>query len=99
MGTTVTLNSASVVRPSASQVSSKLGDEVVIMNMADGNYYGLDGAGALVWNRLQEGPRSMGDLCSAVLAEFEVEPEECEQDLIELMSALIAEGIVELVEA
>lgn len=98
MATTVTLTPASIVRAGPEQVSSQLGEEVVIMNMKDGNYYGLDGAGAVAWSRLQEGPRSVAALRDGIVAEFEVAPEVCEQDLVELLGALIAEGIVELVE-
>lgn len=98
MAATIALSLSSVVRPSAEQVSSQLGDEVVIMNMKDGNYYGLDGAGAHAWTQLQQGPQSIAALRDAILAAFEVEPAVCEQDLIELLGALQAEGIVELVD-
>lgn len=94
-----TLSLVTHVRASAEQVSSQLGEEVVIMNMKDGTYYGLDGAGALVWTVLQEGPRSVAALCDAVVAEYEVPRDQCVQDLVELLNDLIAEGIVELVEA
>ena len=75
------------------QVSAELEGEAVILNLADGIYYGLDGAGALVWELLRE-PRNVAELRDAVTARFAVDAETAEADLRALLADLAARGLV-----
>lgn len=79
---------------SKEQISSKLGQDAVILNLKTGVYHGLDAVGARVWNLLQQ-PTTMNDIRDVILNEYEVEPEQCEQDLVELLQRL---ADVELIE-
>lgn len=75
--------------------SSNLADEVVILNTNNGTYYGLDAVGALVWKLIQQ-PRQVSEIRDAILEEYEVEPERCEQDLLDLLQKLTDEGLIEI---
>jgi hypothetical protein len=75
------------------QVFTTLGGEAVILGLRDGVYYGLDSVGARVWELLAE-PRSVAELLSTLVAEFDVTPERCEHDLIALLDDLAARGLV-----
>jgi hypothetical protein len=88
-----TLSIQSVVVAAAAQVSADLAGEVVILNLADGVYYGLDPVGARIWALLQE-PRTVAELRDAMLAEYEVEPERCERDILMLLRELAAAGLI-----
>ena len=90
---TITLDA--VVAAAQDQVFSDLGGEVAILNLKNGVYYGLDEIGARIWSLIQE-PAVVGDVRDALLEEYEVEPERCEQDLLTLLEELLAEGLVEL---
>jgi hypothetical protein len=83
----------SVVTLAPNQLSSELAGGAVILNLADGTYYGLDAVGAAVW-RMLDRPRTVAELRDAVLAEFEVEPGECEADLIALLHELESHALV-----
>src|SRR5437879_4460879 len=84
----------SVVRTVQGHVWCDLGDEVAILHLGSGLYYGLNSVGARVWALLQE-PRSVQDLAAAIQREYEVNQLRCETDLASFLSALAAAALIE----
>jgi hypothetical protein len=84
----------SVVVACETQISCDLAGEAAILNFKSGIYYGLDQVGASVWKLIAE-PRIVGEICDALVAEYEVEPEVCEREVIALLDELAAKGLVE----
>jgi hypothetical protein len=80
------------------QIASKVGGEIVILNHNKGAYYGLDEVGALVWNNLEEEPKTLEALCSAVLTEYDIDQETCQEDVTLLLKDLISEKLVEVTQ-
>jgi hypothetical protein len=93
LGRTISLDSTVVA--AEGQVSSEIGDEVAILDLKAGTYYGLDGVGARVWELVQE-PQSVREIWYILLEEYEVEPERCERDLLALLQRLAYEGLVKV---
>ena len=89
------ISTSSVVVAAKDQVSSDLGEEVVILNLKKGVYYGLDAVGAQIWNLIQE-PKAVNEIRDVLLDEYEVEPEHCERDLLTLLEELTAENLIEV---
>lgn len=87
----------STVVAAQDQVYSEIGGEVAILDLRGGTYYGLDAVGARVWDLVQE-PRGIGEVRDALLAEYEVDAERCERDLLDLIRALEGEGLVEVTD-
>ena len=85
----------SIVAAAPEQVSSDLAGEAVILDLKQGVYYGLDEVGARIWALLQQ-PRSVEAIRDAILAEYDVEPERCERDLLELLGELSAAQLIEI---
>lgn len=85
----------SVVAATSEQISAHLDNEVVILGFQSGSYYGLDGVGLFVWGLLQE-PRTVAELRDAVLAEYDVTSEQCEQDLISLLDELTVKQLIQV---
>lgn len=90
-----TISLKTVVVAAKDQVSCSLGDEAAILHMQSGIYYGLDPVGARIWNLMQE-PRTVEELCTAIVAEYEVEPARCAGDLFALLGKLQTEGLIEV---
>ena len=88
----------SIVVAVKDQVSSDLAGEVVILDLRRGMYYGLDAVGARIWALIQE-PRSVEAIRDAILAEYEVEPEPCEHDLLALLGDLASAHLIEINDA
>jgi hypothetical protein len=84
-----------IVAASKENVSCALGDEAAILQTRSGVYYGLDPVGARIW-KLLEKPRSVKDLRTAILDEYDVEPAQCESDLLKLLEKLHTEGLIEI---
>lgn len=84
-----------VVCASASQVSSRVGDEVAILDLDHSVYYGLDPVGARIWELLQE-PRALQAVLATVLDEFEVDEATARQDLLALVDELLEKQLLEL---
>lgn len=80
------------------QVSSDLAGESVILNLKTGMYFGLNEVGASVWNLLQQ-PRSVTDICTQILDEYEVDSEQCERDVLTLLNELIESDLIEIKDA
>lgn len=91
----VTLKSSVVA--SKDQVSSRVGDEVVLLRLSTGVYYGLNAVGATIWAALQE-RKSLAEIQDRVIAEYEVSAEQCEKDLLGVLKHLEEEGLIEVVE-
>jgi hypothetical protein len=94
----VEITPATVLVAARDQVSTELEGEAVILGLADGVYYGLDGVGALVWERLRE-PRSVAELVGAVTATFDVDAVTAERDLLALLRELAGRRLVEAAPA
>ena len=82
-----------IIRTGTDHVWTDLGGEIAILDIAGGQYFGLDGAGLRVWELLQE-PRTMAELCATICAEYDVDPTRCELDMAELIDALAQERLV-----
>ena len=75
------------------QVFTTVGEEAVILGLSDGVYYGLDPVGARIWALLAT-PRRVTELVSAVVADFDVAPDRCGQDVLALLDSLVARGLI-----
>lgn len=77
-------------------VGATIDDELVMMSVEHGQYYGLGGVGPRVWELIEE-PRTFEDLVNQILEEFEVEREVCEKDMVEFLAQMEKLGLVERV--
>jgi hypothetical protein len=92
------ISPSSIVVASGDQISSDLAGEVVMLNLKNGTYYGLDAVGARIWELIQA-PRPVAAVRDAILEEYEVEPERCEGDLLALLDKLAEAELIEVRDA
>ena len=85
-----------LLKQSTAQVSCKLDAEVAILNLDKSVYFGLKGAGAEIWQALEQ-PRSVEELCKLIVDQFDVEPARCEADVQRFLHELQSAGLVEAV--
>jgi hypothetical protein len=89
------ITNTSIVAAVKHQVSCDLSGEVVILNLQDGIYYGLNAVGARIWSML-EAPRSFDEICRSLLEEYDIDPDVCEKQLSALLSDLATHGLIEV---
>lgn len=81
--------------PVAEVVESQVGDEVVLLHLTDGVYFGIDAIGAIIWQRLKNGAQA-SDILSALLLEFDVAPDVLESDVRKFVSDLVVNNLVRM---
>jgi len=86
---------SATVRAAGDLLASAFGQELVILSLKDGVYYGLEDVGARIWELLQR-PIRVSALRDALVAEYEVEPARCGRDLRSLLQDLAGRGLVEV---
>jgi hypothetical protein len=86
---------SSIIVAFQEQISSDLGGEAVILNLKTGVYHGLNEVGAKIWNLIQQ-PSSVSDIKQTLLQEYEVEPQQCDRDLLELLENLKSAGLIDV---
>lgn len=91
----MTISDLSVISVTKEAVHCDLEDEVVILGLKDGVYYGLNPVGAFIWNLVQK-PITVKEIKEAILNEYDVEEEVCEKDLIELLGNLEEKNLIEV---
>lgn len=74
-------------------VSVEVDQTVVMLGLEQGKYYGLEGVAGRIWALLDE-PRSVRDVCTALIAEYEIEPEACLSEVTSFLSELAREKLV-----
>ena len=86
--------STQMYKRSPEAIFSEVGEDVVALHVERGHCFGMEKVTAAVWNLLAE-PRSVDQLCEALLATYEVGPETCRADVGRLLALLEGEGLVE----
>ena len=84
----VTIPAQVMVRP--------VGDEIVILDLANGSYFGLNPVGVRIWQLLTDG-QTLAQVCDSMLGEFEVSPEDIERDVLTLVQTLVDKSLVTVV--
>ena len=87
----VSLDSRVVIHEDA--VFRELDGEAVILQLEAGMYFGLDPVGTRLWQLIESHGR-LRPVLDAALAEFDVEPDILERDLLELVGGLADKHLV-----
>ena len=89
----ITITSDTLVMRNSDMLTSKMDGEIVMMSIENGEYYGLDLIGSKIWE-LMENPLQVNEIIEQLLAEYDVDPEECSKDTIEFLRALTDRNLI-----
>ncbi len=78
-------------------VSCDLDGEAAILDIKDGIYYGLDPVGAKIWNLIQK-PLIINEIIKTILNEYDVDKDQCTNDIFELIEELLDNRLVKVNE-
>ncbi len=70
-------------------------DEVVLLNLADGVYYGLTDVGARVWHLVGR-TTTLESICQTVASEYDVDASRCAKDIHALVQDLLRHRLVDV---
>ena len=89
------LSLTSVVQLSGDHIAAPVDDEMVVLSIERGSYYGLDDIGSEIWRRLAT-PIRVDVLCDGLAEKYEADRATIERDVISLLERLVSEGLVSL---
>lgn len=89
----IELTAASVLERNNEIMTAEMGEELVMLHIDQGSYFGLDEIGREIWARIEK-PISMGDLCAALQAEYDTEAETVETDVKIFITHLMRNDLV-----
>ena len=73
--------------------SRRFDDEIVILDLANGEYFALDDVGARLWSALEAG-RTVEEVAHEIAAEYDVPVDRAIVDLAALSDDLVARGLM-----
>lgn len=93
MSTNNPITSRSIVSRTKEILFSDIGEEVVMMDIERGIYFGMDYIASHIWNLIEE-PIQVEDLCSALEIIFGVLADECLQDVCAFLDQANKQGLL-----
>jgi hypothetical protein len=76
-------------------LATEIDNEIVLMNLERGNYYGLEGTARLIWEML-ETPTRFGDLCARLAKSYSATQAAIEADVTTFLLDLQHEQAITL---
>ena len=84
-----------LIRRKGELLEAEVDGELVALHVENGTCYGFNGTATRIW-QLVEQPKRLSELRDALMAEFDVDAETCEQDVRALVKDLESDGLVEV---
>lgn len=92
----IELNSI-VVQAQGDWIANDIDGDTVLVSIEQGKYYGMEVVGSRIWELIAQ-PRTVLDVCEALLEEFNVSRETCQQDALVFLDQLAEENLVKVVD-
>ena len=89
------ISSGTVVVAADGVVARRVAERTVLMDALQGAYYGLDEIGARVWTDIER-EISVREICDRLRADYEVEAERCEREVVRLLREMVDRGLVRI---
>ena len=86
--------SGPIYKLSEKALFTAVGEDIVALNVDDGQCYGMEKVTAAVW-RLLEKPMSMDQICDRLVEMYAVDNATCRADVERLFGQLRSEGLIE----
>ncbi len=87
------MSATTIYRRARPLMEAELGDELVTLDVDGGHCYGFNAVTTSVW-RLLEQPRSEAAIRHELMEEYDVAPDQCAQELGELIADLMTRGLI-----
>jgi len=78
-------------------IQSRVGDEVVMLDVESGYYFGLNSVASVIWDMMKE-KIELNTLVENLMKEFDVDRATCELDTLELLDEMKGKKIIRIIE-
>lgn len=90
----MTIGLDTVIMRGSEHVEAEMAGQTVMMSISQGKYYALEGTARRIWELLAE-PASVGEIVERLMAEYEVDREQCTREVTGFVRELIENGLLE----
>jgi hypothetical protein len=91
----VTVNEDVVVVRKDGLIEAEVDGEMVALHVENGTCYGFNGTATRVWALLADNS-TVGEICAHLTEEYEVDREQCAEQVMELLREFEKDGLVEI---
>lgn len=89
------IGEAVIVTRNRELISAPVHDEIVMMDIDSGRYYGLDDIGSVIWRRV-ESPQTFGALIDSLVAEYDADRGVIAADVSKLLVLMAEHKVIDL---
>ncbi len=82
-----------VVREEKGYLASAVGDELVMMGIASGNYVGMNSVGSVIWGLLEQ-PIQVNEVTARLMEIYDVRKEDCEKQVLNYLRKIQEQGML-----
>lgn len=90
-----TIHSDTLITKNKSMLAGRIDNETVMMDIENGEYYGLNSVGSRIWELLDT-PLTLSRLCRILADEFETTEAGCLEDTREFITRLYEKKMIRL---
>lgn len=87
------ISKQSVIQRNNEILTSDIDGEKVMMSIQQGEYYGLGKTGSFIWDRI-ENQIKIEDLVVLITQEFNINKEQCLNDILPFLNDLVEKGLI-----
>lgn len=89
------LNADSIVQRNLEMISADADQEIVMVCVSKGFYYGVAHVARDIWLMLAE-PKKISELVGRLMDQYEVDASSCERDTLDFLERLLDEGLIKV---
>lgn len=78
-------------------IASEVDNEIVMMDVSGGRYFGMDSVGAALWNCLDQ-PKDLNTLVDELCSKYDVSSHKCREDIKPFLQALLEKKLIEAMD-
>ncbi len=91
----MTLHRSSTIRRNPDLLHAVAGDDILMMNVEAGAYYGLEQVGVLIWELIAE-LITVDQMCARLIDEYDVGADVCETEVLAFLAHLVEQHIIDV---
>jgi hypothetical protein len=74
-------------------IDGTLDNHQIMMHLEKGKYFGLNPIGKRIWELLEQ-PKTLEELVSVLLSEYEVSEEQCRQEVFDFLQKAFIQNVI-----
>jgi Coenzyme PQQ synthesis protein D (PqqD) len=85
----------SIVQRDPEIIGAEAGQDLVMVSVSSGHYYGLSDVAREIWDAIER-PKRISELVDDLSASYEIDSSSCEEQTLYFLNALLDEGLLQV---